>query len=39
MYEGTLVFFQVIEHAPQHLFHKCVRCYDGNRYVMSLPHS
>ena len=37
MYEGKLVFSQVMDHAPQHLFRKCVRRYGGNRYVKSFP--
>ncbi len=26
-----------MDHAPQHLFRKCVREHDGNRYVKSFP--
>lgn len=37
MYEGKLVFSQVMDHAPPHLFRKCVRRYGGNRYVKSFP--
>ena len=37
MYEGKLVFSQVMDHAPQHLFRKCVKRYSGNRYVKSFP--
>ncbi len=37
MYEGKLVFSQVMDHAPRHLFRKCVRRYGGNRYVKSFP--
>jgi len=37
MYEGKLVFSQVMDHAPQHLFRKCVERYGGNRYVKSFP--
>ena len=37
MYEGKLVFSQVMDHAPHHLFRKCVRRYGGNRYVKSFP--
>lgn len=35
MYEGKLVFSQVMDHAPQHLFRKYMRQYGGNRYVKS----
>ena len=37
MYEGKLVFSQVMDHAPQHLFRRCVRQYSGNRYVKTFP--
>ncbi|MXY64108.1 MAG: IS4 family transposase [Gammaproteobacteria bacterium] len=37
MYEGKLVFSQVMDHTPQHLFRKCVKQYGGNRYVKSFP--
>ena len=37
MYEGKLVFSQVMDHAPQPLFRKCVRRYGGNHYVKSFP--
>ena len=37
MYEGKLVFSQLMDHAPQHLFRKCVREHGGNRYVKSFP--
>ena len=37
MYAGKLVFSQVTEHLPMHVFRKCVRRYGGNRYVKSFP--
>ena len=37
MYAGKLVFSQVMEHLPMHIFRKCVRRYGGNRYVKSFP--
>ena len=37
MYAGKLVFSQVMDHLPFHLFRKSVRCYGGNRYVKSFP--
>ena len=37
MYEGKLVFSQVMDHAPRHVFRKYVRQYGGNRYVKSFP--
>ena len=37
MDEDKAVFSQVMDHAPQHLFRKCVRRYGGNRYVKSFP--
>ena len=37
MYEGKLVFSQVMDHSPQHVFRKCVRQYGGNRHVKSFP--
>ena len=30
MYTGKIVFSQVIEHLPLHLFHQCVERYRGN---------
>ena len=30
MYTGKLVFSQVMEHLPLHVFHQCVARYDGN---------
>ena len=37
MYAGQLVFSQVMDHLPMHIFRKCVRRYGGNRYVKSFP--
>ena len=37
MYEGQLVFSQLTDHLPFHVFRKCVRRYGGNRYVKSFP--
>ena len=37
MYEGKMVFSQVMDHAPQHLFRKCVKRYGSNRHVKSFP--
>ena len=39
MYTGKLVFSQVMEHLPLHVFHQCVDRYDGNFKVKSLPAS
>jgi hypothetical protein len=33
MYTGKLVFSQVLEHLPLHVFHQCVDRYDGNYKV------
>ena len=33
MYSGSLVFAQIMEHLPWHMFRNCVSRYDGNRYV------
>jgi len=30
MYAGKLIFSQVMEHLPLHVFHKCVERYNGN---------
>ena len=30
MYQGKLVFAQIMEHWPVHEFHKCVSRYGGN---------
>ena len=35
MYSGKLVFSQVMEHLPLHVFHKCVQRHGGNRYAKS----
>jgi len=32
MHTGKLVFAQVIDHLPMHIFRRCVARYDGNRY-------
>ena len=37
MYTGRLVFSQVMDHLPIHVFRKCVRRCDGNRYIKSFP--
>ena len=33
MHEGKLVFSQVTEHLPLHIFRRCVQRYQGERYV------
>ena len=33
MYEGQIVFSQLIEFLPQYEFRKCVERYQGNYYV------
>ena len=33
MYTGKLVFSQVMEHLPLHVFHQCVNRYKGNYKV------
>lgn len=33
MYTGKNVFSQVMDHLPLHIFHRCVKRYDGNRKV------
>ncbi len=35
MYTGRLVFSQVMDHLPWHVFRRCVECYHGNRKVKS----
>ena len=35
MYEGKLVFSQLMEHLPQHSFRRCVERYGGDRSVKS----
>lgn len=35
MYVGKLVFSQVIEHLPMHVFRRCVARYQGNHYIKS----
>ena len=35
MYSGKLVFSQVMAHLPMRVFDRCVRHYDGHRYVKS----
>jgi len=35
MYEGKLVFSQLMEHLPQHTFRRCVERYGGDRSVKS----
>ena len=47
-YTGKLVFAQVIEHLPPHIFRRCVQRYGGERHVkrftcqdqlMTMPNS
>lgn len=33
MYDGRLVFSQLMAHLPQHTFRRCMRRYQGDRYV------
>ena len=33
MYTGKIVFSQVMEHLPFHIFRRCIKRYDGNRKV------
>jgi hypothetical protein len=35
MYEGKLVFSQLTDHLPLHSFRRCVRRYQGERYVQT----
>ncbi|MCP4296084.1 MAG: IS4 family transposase [Proteobacteria bacterium] len=35
MYTGKIVFSQLIDHLPMHTFRKCIKHYQGNRYVKS----
>ena len=35
MYAGNFVFSQLMAHLPMHSFRRCVRRYQGNRYVKS----
>ena len=35
MYEGKLVFSQLMDHLPQHTFRRCVERYGGDRSVKS----
>ena len=35
MYTGKLVFSQVMDHLPLHLFRECVQRYEGDRYIKS----
>ena len=35
MYTGNFVFSQLMAHLPMHIFRRCVRRYQGNRYVKS----
>ena len=35
MYTGNFVFSQLMAHLPMHSFRRCVRRYQGNRYVKS----
>src|SRR6266496_751430 len=35
MYVGSLVFAQVMDLLPLHVFHRCVQRYEGNRNVKS----
>ncbi|MCP4895938.1 MAG: IS4 family transposase [bacterium] len=33
MYEGSLIFSQLMAHLPQHTFRRCVKRYQGDRYA------
>ena len=33
MYSGKIVFSQIMDNLPIHIFHRCVKRYDGNRKV------
>ena len=35
MYTGKLVFSQLMDFLPMHQFRRCVKRYDGNRYMKS----
>jgi hypothetical protein len=35
MYEGKLVFSQLMDHLPQHTFRRCVERFGGDRSVKS----
>ncbi len=35
MYEGKLVFSQLMDHLPQHTFRRCVERFDGDRSIKS----
>jgi transposase len=35
MYSGKLVFFQLMDFLPMYQFRRCVKRYDGNRYMKS----
>ena len=35
MYAGKLVFSQIMDHLPLHLFRECVQRYEGDRYIKS----
>lgn len=37
MYEGQLVFSQVMSHLPMHVFRRCVRRHGGDRHVKTFP--
>ena len=39
MHIGSLIFAQLMNHLPMHVFHACVARHQGNRYVKSFPCS
>ena len=39
MHTGSLIFSQLMNHLPMHVFHDCVARHQGNRYVKSFPCS
>ena len=39
MHTGRLIFSQLMNHLPMHVFHACVARHQGNRYVKRFPCS
>ena len=39
MYTGKLIFSQVMEHLPLHVFHQCVARYQGDFKVQEFSYS
>ncbi len=39
MHTGSLIFSQLMNHLPMHVFHDCVARHQGNRYIKSFPCS